>query len=456
MKKSIYIISYLMALALLLSCTSDELNLSPLSSIGDNAFYTNDDEVAGAVIAIYDGFQNIPLREFALTEMRSDNARSSTGEGDWGQFEQFTVQPTNLAVGDYWSANYNVIFRANRVLESLDVVSVATLRDQFEGEARFARALAHFNLVRAYGAVPLIDRVIIQTDNEYFDRDAVNDVMAFITADLTEAMALLPPRSDTEEGRATSGAASGLLAKVQLTQGNYTAAEALLNTLIDDTEYELVEAYYDVFYDEQNSEIIFAIPYLDDDVNESQDFSFEMTAGGVVSGLNYLTDDFHAAIDPLDTERAEVLISAENNQATGKYLTASSDARLCGNDWIVLRLADVYLMHAEAIMAGSDATNDLDAIGSYNAIRNRVGLSTLPLDGSATLTRDMLLHERRIELGFENHRLYDLIRFGVAEQILSAHAASEGNSFAATDLLLPIPQSEINVSQGLLEQNPGY
>lgn len=458
MKNSIYKISIaFLGMVLLFACSKEELNLSPKSSIGDNAFYTNEEEVLGAVIAIYDGLQNVPLREFALTEMRSDNTRSNSSEGDWGQFERFDVQPTNLATGEYWKANYNVIFRANRVLENLSVVEDPSKRNQFEGEARFTRALAHFNLVRAYGDVPLLDKVIIQTDTDYFDRDAASEVLAFITSDLNEAVSLLPSESETYFGRATSGAASALLAKVYLTQGNYSGAEALLNDIIESGEYTLVEEYYDVFYSEQNSEIIFAIPYLDDDANESQDFSFEMTIDGVRSGLNFLTDDFNAAIDPLDTERLPVLVNALDTRATAKFLTASSNARLCGNDWIVLRLADVFLMHAEAIMAGNDDTSDLDAIASYNAVRTRVGLSTLALDGSDTLTKQMLLDERRMELAFENHRLYDLIRFGVAEPVLTAFAASEGyTTFSATDLLLPIPQGEINVSQGLLEQNPGY
>ncbi len=456
-KNKIYKTSlFFLGMILLFSCSKEDLNLSPKSSIGDNAFYTDEEEVLGAVIAIYDGLQNVPLREFALTEMRSDNTRSNSSEGDWGQFERFDVQPTNLATGQYWTDNYNVIFRSNRVIENLDVVEDQSARSQFEGEAKFTRALAHFNLVRAYGDVPLLDRVIIQTDTDYFDRDAVNDVLAFIASDLSEAMSLLPSQSESYFGRATSGAAAALLAKVYLTQGNYSGAETLLNQIIESNEYTLVDEYNDIFYNEQNSEIIFAIPYLDDDANESQDFSFEMTIGGVRSGLNFLTDDFNAAMDPMDLERLPVLVDALDPRATGKYLTSSSNARLCGNDWIVLRLADVLLMHAEAIMAGNDATNDLDAIISYNAIRTRVGLSTLALDGSATLTQQMLLDERRMELAFENHRLYDLIRFGVAEAVLGAFATSEGYNFSATDLLLPIPQGEINVSQGLLEQNPGY
>lgn len=437
-----------------MACDKEDLNLNPKSAIGDNAFYTNVEEVQGAVIAIYDGLQAVPLREFALTEMRSDNTKTKSSEGDWAQFESFNVKPTNLAVGDYWLANYNVIFRANRVLEHLDVVNNATLKSQFEGEAKFARALSHFNLVRAFGSVPIIDKVIIQTDTDYFDRDAASSVLAFIEADLTAARSALPASSPY--GRATSGAAAALLAKVQLTQGNYAGAEAILADVVASGNYSLLANYSDVFYTEGNNEIIFAIPYLNDNTNESQDFSFEMTAGGRVSGLNYVTSDFVAAVDPLDTERSAVLFNPSNTAEVGKFLTTSADARLCGNDWIVLRLADVYLMHAESIMAGGASTKDLDALASYNAIRARVGLSTLPLDGSATLTKEMLMKERRVELAFENHRFYDLVRFGAAESVLSAFAAGQSYSFEATDLLLPIPQNEINVSQNLLTQNPGY
>ena len=132
-----------------LSCEKEVLDLAPLSEIGSNNFYSNSDEVEAATIAIYDGLQSIPLREFALTEMRSDNTRTKSSEGDWAQFESYTVESTNQQVGLYWSANYNVIFRANRVLENLAVVTDPSLRAQLEGEAKFARALSHFNLLRA-------------------------------------------------------------------------------------------------------------------------------------------------------------------------------------------------------------------------------------------------------------------------------------------------------------------
>lgn len=441
---------------LMFSCDKETLNLDPISEIGTNEFYSSSDEVEAATIAIYDGLQSIPLREFALTEMRSDNTKTKTSEGDWAQFESYTVRSTNQQVGLYWKVNYNVIFRSNKVLEHLSVVGSDALRSQLEGEAKFNRALAHFNLVRAYGDIPIVDRVVGIADTDYFDRDPKSNVLVFIVQDLEDAVALLPAKGSVEFGRATKGAAQGLLAKVYLNVGNYSGAEALLSSLINDPSYALETNYSDVFYSEGNNEILFAIPYLNDDIIESQDFSFEMTNGGVVSGLNYLTDDFIANMDPLDTARTAVLQNPSNPAEVGKFLTTSANARLCGNDWIVLRLADVYLMHVEAIMAGVETTQNMEAITSFNTIRSRVGLSEVPTDGSGEISLAMLLKERRYELAFENHRFYDLVRTGQAQTVLTDFATGEGYIFNSTDLILPIPLAEINVSEGLLTQNPGY
>ncbi|OJJ16852.1 hypothetical protein BKI52_33675 [marine bacterium AO1-C] len=454
--KNIRIYIFLVCLASVFYSCQEKLDLVPPSFIGDNGFYENADQVEGGVIAIYDGLQQVPLREFALLEMRTDNTETRSSEGDWAQFESFSVQPTNLAIGTYWQANYNVIFRSNQVIKHLGVVTDETLKNQFEGEAKFARALAHFNLVRAFGAVPLVDQVIIQTNTGFFGRNDVAEVLAFVETDLTEAVNLLPEKSGIGAGRASKGAAQALLAKVKLTRGDYAAAETILSSLVNNANYTLEENYNDVFYSEMNSEIIFAIPYLDDNTTESQDFSFEMTVGGQASGLNFITDDFIAAVDVSDVERTMTLYDANVNRAVGKFLTQSANVRQCGNDWIVLRLADVLLMHSEAILAGGASTQSLQAIQSYNKVRVRAGMTPLAEDGSATLTKQMLLDERRVELAFENHRFYDLIRFGEAENVLGAFATTKGYSFAPTDLLLPIPQREINVSGGALTQNPGY
>ncbi|NLR94318.1 RagB/SusD family nutrient uptake outer membrane protein [Flammeovirga agarivorans] len=435
------------------ACES-QLDLKPVSAIGDNGFYTNTDEVEAAVFAIYDGLQNTVQREFALTEMRSDNTKTKNSEGEWAQFEKMDVSPTNGTLSEYWTDLYNVVFRANKVIASLDVVTEEATKAQFESEAKFARALMYFNLTRAYGEVPLVTRVIVPGEEEATTKTATNTVYQQIEQDLMDAIEVLPSRGDTNEGRATKGAAQALLAKVKLTTGDYAGAKTLLETVMNSGDYALVENYSDVFYSELNTEIIFAIQFINDNAVESQDFSYEFTKLGRSSGLNYVTADFKANVDPTDTERMAVLYNPEDQQENGKFLTSSADNRLCGNDWIVLRMADVYLMYAEAILAGESSTTNADAVNAYNMIRARVGLSTLA--AGETLTKDALLAERRVELAFENHRLFDLVRFGEAENVMGDFAEENGFTFNATKLLLPIPQREIDTSYGLLTQNPGY
>jgi hypothetical protein len=140
-------------------------------------------------------------------------------------------------------------------------------------------------------------------------------------------------------------------------------------------------------------------------------------------------------------------ISDTNNPSYG---SSPGDA---GNDWIVLRYSDILLLHAEALMAGGDTTNNA-AIDSYMAVRVRAGFDAVA-DRPSVLTKNALLLERRVELAFENHRFFDLLRLGVANDVLGSHATAKGyTSYNVRRLLLPIPAREINLSDGLLTQNP--
>jgi hypothetical protein len=113
-------------------------------------------------------------------------------------------------------------------------------------------------------------------------------------------------------------------------------------------------------------------------------------------------------------------------------------------------------MHAEAILGGRQETSDTDAIDSYMEVKARAGFDPAS-DRPSSLTKDALLVERRVEFAYENQRFYDLVRFGVADAVLSAHASTMGyGSYDGRKLLLPIPAREINLSDGLLTQNPGY
>jgi len=469
-------VALLLSLVLLFSCGDDFLEPDPTSSISAETFYSNEQELQAALINIYDGLQgtndessnsnHATQMEFYVTEMRSDNTRTKNGEGEAAQFDDFAVQATNGLVADHYRSFYNVIFRANVVLENLGVASEETM-PKIEAEAKFLRAYVYFNMVRLYGPIPLVDHVIGINDGEIsYTRRPVEDIYDLIIADLTTAVNELD--NSNGRNRASKAAAQALLAKVYLTMGtNYTQAQSLLEAVMN-SGYSLEPNFYDVFYNENNTEVIFAIGYVPGIADDSQNFSAEWLNGvGRTVGVNYVTDNAVQALTNNGGNRTEVSIRQDveelaQTQVT-KYLPngevgelyGGSDyvqPQLAGNDWIVLRYADVLLMHVEAILAGGQETTVSAALNSFQQVRNRAGLT----DPVTSITKDELLLERRVEFAFENQRLYDLIRFGKAQEILSAFAAQNGTNFSANDLLLPIPSGEIGLSGGLLNQNPGY
>ncbi|MGC4129358.1 MAG: RagB/SusD family nutrient uptake outer membrane protein [Bergeyella sp.] len=478
--RKLKIIPFLLLAGVLTNCGDDFLNPEPTSAISADTFYSTESELMNGVINMYDGIQGVNALnntdsdlnhaiqvEYFVTEMRSDNTqtKSGAGEGEQVQFENHIIKPTNSIVYDYYRSFYDILNRANIVLKNLGVASDAN-RAKIEGEAKFVRAYAHFNLVRLFGDIPLADEVItIDNTEKQFTRVPKAEVYNLIISDLETAVASL---DNTYKNRASKAAAQALLAKVYLTLGtNYLKAQQLCEAVMS-SGFSLQSNFHDVFYTENNSEIIFAIGYLSNPATESQGFSAEwLNSIGRSRGVNYVTNDAAAAldskggsrtttsyrVDPAQTSQKQVakyFPNGEDGGSTGVVFTLTP--RAAGNDWIVLRYADVLLMHVEAIMAGGDSTSVPAALNSFQLIRNRAGLTT-PV---TSISKEELLDERRVELAFENQRFFDLVRFGVAQEVLSAYSAANGGSFTSTDLLLPIPQREINLSQGKMQQNPGY
>jgi len=471
--KKINIITALIVVMSLVSCGEEFLSPAPTSAISAAGFYETEAQLETGVINIYDSMQGVNTTgnnnnravqlEFYLTEMRSDNTKTKSNEGEAAQFERFEIEASNGIIADYYRSMYATIFKANTVLENLDVASSAVAA-QFEGEAKFARAYSYFQLVRLYGDVPLIDAVVGPLDTEaQFTRRSSADIYSLIVSDLSTAAANLTNQYKT---RASKAAAQGLLAKVHLTLGNYSEARSLCESVIA-SGFALEGNFKDVFFNEGNNEVIFAIGYIGDDSNDSQNFSAEfLNAVGRTTGVNYPTNEAVAALDEFGGNRARFSYRPDAIQAGAfqvvKYLpngdaslgiaATSGDPTLAGNDWIVLRYADVLLMHVEAIMAGSTQTNDAAALASFQAVRNRAGLTS----AVQLISKEDLITERRVELAFENQRFFDLIRFGIAQNVLAEFATNNGFGFTPNDLLLPIPDGEIGLSNGVLTQNPGY
>ncbi|MCG8389215.1 MAG: RagB/SusD family nutrient uptake outer membrane protein, partial [Cytophagales bacterium] len=271
---------------------------------------------------------------------------------------------------------------------------------------------------------------------------------------------------DSFKTRASRSAARALLAKVYLTiagdpelnpdieqTDGYLAARELCEAIINEGSFSLVPDYLEVFTNERNAEIIWAIDFIPDNLETSQNFSLEWTDDGD-RRLNYTTQNIRSVYAARgETVRALFAPSEIVGEFfVTKYLPDGGILEQAGNDWVVLRYADVLLMYVEAVLGGNQATGEPQALTFYNEVRARAGFTT-PV---TSISKNELLEERRMEFAFENQRFFDLVRFGVAGEVLSAHSEATGGDFVDTDLLLPIPQNEISLSRGLLEQNLGY
>ena len=488
--------------ALLVSCDADEfLNPLPDTAVASDGFFQSDEDVLAGIVGIYDAIQGVNENtessnsnfnrgvqfEYLLTEHRSDNTRSATLEGSRADFHRYVTDANNIQSEDYYQSMYEIVFRANNILNYVDVADVSNV-SKYTAEAKFLRAYAYFNLIRLYGSdddsiggVPLVTAVASSDEDEVlFTRAAKSAVYAQIVSDLQEAIANL---DNSYKARASKAAAQGILAKVYLSQPspNYSGAKGLCEDIMG-SGFGLEPNFNDVFYNELNDEIIFAIRYEFGDPNESQGFSSEFTSfnrQGRQDGLNIVNPNLVADFELNGGNRTAVSYVvfgdplAPSSIEVTKFLPDGSDittdpaaptygasARQAGNDWIVLRYADVLLMHVEAIMGGTGNANTPEALSSFNAVRNRAGLAN---DVDGLITQDELLLERRVELAFENQRFFDLLRFGVADTILQNHSDEDNDeditvypSYSARALLLPIPSREINLSKGILKQNPGY
>lgn len=477
---------FAIAVMTITSCGDEFLNPLPDTVVSLDAFFASDDDVLAGIFGIYDALQgtnentetNIGRAnrgvqfEHLLTEHRTDNTRNATLEGSKSDFHRYIVEATNVESEDYYQSMFEVIFRANNILNYIDVAD-ASNQASYTAEAKFLRAYAYFKLVRLFGDVPLVLTPIDPTNNEaLFTRVAEASIYEQIIEDLQEAVDVL---DNSHKARASRAAAQGILAKVYLSQAtpNYSGAEALCEAIIASGEFTLMSDYNDVFYSELNDEIIFAIQYQTGNAAESQSFSSEFTSStraGREDGQNIVNANLKTDFDTFGGDRTAVSITNLGgtledfeNEVT-KFLPDGTDlttappsyggfARDAGNDYIALRYADVLLMHVEATMAGTPATVDAAAISSFQEVRGRAGITT-PV---VSISKADLMTERRVELAFENQRYFDLIRFGELDNVLSAHSTEMGYVYNPQKArYLPIPQRERNISGGLLTQNLGY
>ncbi len=452
--KNIYILFVLLLIA---GCSDDFLELTPKDTLNGETFYTTENEFNEALIGIYAKLQGQVNIYFEMSEWRSDYldlGAPTSGTQDRFNINKFVDTPSNGIIEGAWANFYNGILRSNLIINRITGAGFEeTTKSQIEAEARFIRALTYFNIVRLWGDAPIILTEISAEQGLEIGRSPVSEVYVEIENDLNYAIQNLPSSKDL--GRATSNAAKALLGKVLLTQGKYGDAETVLRELIGGV-YSLQPNLADVFdpNNKGNNEIIFSIRFNKDVLDEGHGYWFSV---GDLSTVN-LTDKLVNAFSVGDLRANMIAYQPTNDNSfiPAKFFDAKVDNKV-GNDFIVLRYADVLLMLAEAINEQAYSATG-DAYTFLNEVRNRAGLTT-PLTATdlpnQEAFRATVLNERFLEFPLEGQRWFDLIRTGAAnDEILSAIGVNVSND----RFIYPIPNAEIEKinNDQLYYQNTGY
>jgi starch-binding outer membrane protein, SusD/RagB family len=464
MKKIIANIFLLAAISLVISsCKKSFVEdiVSP-TNISLEGYYTSQANFQAALTGIYGHLRNVYDGFFRLAEVPSDNTLSTpTVNADTGPLDQMTWLPTDVPVLAQWQNAYTNIAYCNNFLDQLQVFTQmdTALKSRWLGEAKFIRALNYFNLVRFFGDVPLVLKKINAEQEAYaYPRTPVSDVYAQIIRDLNDAQNVLPAQytSSADLGRVTAGAAQSLLGKVYITTGQYAAASLLLRNVVMSNRYALLPNYADVFStnNENNREIIFSVQYARGPARGS-----DLLSSVQARGLNQGTRNLFNAFETGDARKPTCIniytVGSNTTYYTRKYIDQPPTSNEGENNWIVLRYADVVLLYAESLNETGDSTN---ALAQLNTVRVRAGL--LPRAGlNRAAIRTQIDRDRRIELCFEGHRWFDLVRRGPANMVtaMQAQFAADGLNYTVAPFraLFPVPFREITLNASL-GQNPGY
>ena len=479
------------------ACQKEFLEKKPIIGVTEENFYRTDADAIAAVNAAYATlqFQLSPAGHFRWFwgDIMSDDAiKGGSGDNDAAfltALETFKG-PTNT---DYleseWGANFEGIYRANVVLENIqDIEMDAKLKARILGEAKFIRAWNFYNLVVMFGGVPLADHVLAPSEYNT-PRASADQVWDLIEKDLTEASRDLWKRSEytpADLGRITKGAAQALLVKTYLWRQKWAEAKATAAEIVASSEYQLTPNYADIFTldGENNAESVFEIQYMNASggnwgKNNSNEGSFTnvfQRARGQFAGYgfniptqNFVDEFFKEGFEDPRLKSTVFRVGDAMGDRGIFTLAATGDMPFAyypkkyfnnkgedapfgdpnpngGSNDRVIRYSDVLLMHAEAAYHTGD---EAAAKASLNAVRARVGIAAINSTGNELL--EAIYRERRIELGLEAHRFFDLVRTGKAPQALGSLGFKTG-----VNELFPIPQSQILATEGALTQNPGY
>lgn len=444
----------------LASCSDSFFEQYPSNNVTEGNFYKTDEDFNQGIYACYDKMKT--QMAFYLNELayRSDECyleSMAVSTQDRYDIDRFQEKSNNGIMKNIWNAWYNGIYRCNDVLGHMAGKTLVN-GDKYRGEALFLRSWWYFSLYRVFGGVPVTTTVVSPANAKNIARCSDEDMYNRLTEDLTEAIALLPEKRSKEVARVTKIAAQALLAKVYLTFGKYPEAQKVLEDAMTDTGYGLMATTAQVFdiSNKMNKEIIFALYY--NKTNDHGHGYWYSTNTNVLADVRNPTPEFKAIYSAEDNRLN--LINTYTKITNSLYAMTkwmdTYDAQFTqqvGNDFPLLRYADVVLMYAEAL---GQQGNISGALTYLNKTRKRAGLAELTeaevADKKAFIQE--LADERGREFALEGQRWFDLVRLDLAVDFFKAR----GYSVDSHNLLFPIPQDQIEIvnDKSILWQNPGF
>ena len=489
--KYIKAIASLVLIAFIMPSCKKFLEENPKSLVSVSNFYKTQEDAIAAVDAIYGYLNSTSTGSTAgvyhstfwvIAGLASDEMLNNQyGVPDLDQIATFSEGPQNNSLLETWQMHYKTITVANIAIERIPGINMdATLKARLINEAKFLRGLMYFDMVRMFGEVPLLTKEVEDINPP---RAKVEEIYKLIIEDLSSAEAL--PASypaGNGKGRATTGAAKSILAKVYLTLKQYDKAAAKALEVINSNTYALWDDFGDVFKlsSRNGKEAIFSVEFGDGggaiSFWEVGQFNVRLlpaalTVEGVENpqGWQIPTLNLYNSYDINDRRRSVTYITEIHNPNGAitqirpyiqKYWDRIAEPKGNGsfNDYPVMRYADVLLMYAEA---SNELGNSATALEYINKVRKRARfdgttyLNVLPdyVGLSKEQFRAAVLLERRLEFVAEGQRWFDLARTGTLQTLVPI--AKPGVTPQPKHYLFPIPQRERDLNKNLT-QNEGY
>ncbi len=518
-------IAYIIILSLVVisSCSKDYLNRPSLNGPTLDNYYTNADQVEGATALLYNQvwYNWLDKAFHCIGEVYGGNMLTSAGDPNYGNnsYVYFTVSSTDGQDLLAWQAFYKVAGNATVLINTFQQIrndGNASFIDPGIAEAKFIRGVAYFFIARTYGDAPIVaDPVALAgSGNLNVPRYFQKDVLRFALNDLKDAEATLP-ETPYQPGRVTKYSAAGMAAKLYLYMGNYDSAAIKANEVIQSGKYSLYPDYAAMFTTSKannNSESLFALQWIAGGysyANDIQAYAGPSTLLKPDFGTGYSsvipTLDLLNAYDPGDKRKGWSIMqegytnpkwinanfpngfvydtALKGNQDDATHITTGTRSNSLkyingpannGGDptssfgdalnTYILRYADVLLIYAEGVLGTQASTTNASALTAFNLVHTRAGLPPV-----TSLTKDMILHERRVEFAFEGDYWYDVQRQGFqkAKAIINAQERGTLNGDGtiahqhatfndASQLYLPIPSDEVVADPELAKPAVSY